>query len=106
MKPAIRYDHLQPEDRMTIASMLQRKCGVRAIARLLRRAPSTISRELGRNTAADAAYGCIRPANSPGRICNPLIWRAATRMQQASSDAAATRQCGWPGAWAAAPTRS
>jgi methyl-accepting chemotaxis protein len=48
----------------------------------------------------------IRPANSPGRICNPLIWRAATRMQQTSSDAAATRQCGWPGAWAAAPTRS
>ena len=57
MQPAIRYDQLQPEDRMTIASMRQRNCGVRAIARMLGRAPSTISRELGRNTATDAAYG-------------------------------------------------
>jgi IS30 family transposase len=51
MQPAIRYDQLRPEDRMTIASMRQRNCGVRAIARLLGRAPSTISRKLGRNTA-------------------------------------------------------
>ena len=57
MSPAARYDQLQPEDRMTIASLLQRNCGVRAIARMLGRAPSTISRELARNTPADAAYG-------------------------------------------------
>jgi IS30 family transposase len=56
----IRYQQLQPEDRMTIASMQQQGCSVRAMARTLQRAPSTICRELARNTPADAAYGSHR----------------------------------------------
>ena len=38
------YQQLQPEDRMTIASMHQQDCSVRAMARTLQRSPSTISR--------------------------------------------------------------
>ena len=42
---------------MTIASMQQRGCSMRAMARMLRRAPSTISRELARNGTPDTTYG-------------------------------------------------
>lgn len=51
------YEQLQPEDRMTIASMHQQGCSMRAMARMLRRSPSTISRELARNAAPDMTYG-------------------------------------------------
>ena len=51
------YTQLQPEDRMTIASMHQQGCSVRAMARTLQRSPSTVSRELTRNTPATLAYG-------------------------------------------------
>jgi IS30 family transposase len=51
------YKQLQPEDRMTIASMQQQGCSVRAMARTLHRAPSTIGRELARNAPLDIAYG-------------------------------------------------
>ena len=60
MESPIRYEQLQPKDRMTIASMQQQGRSVRAMARTLRRAPSTICRELARNTPADAAYGSHR----------------------------------------------
>ena len=43
------YHQLQPEDRVTIASLKQQNYSVRAIARQLRRSPTTISRELQRN---------------------------------------------------------
>ena len=49
MQPAIRNEQLQSEDRMTIAGVSQRNGGVLAIARMLRRAPLTISRELERD---------------------------------------------------------
>ena len=52
-----RYEHLQPEDRMTMASMLQQGLSARAMARALSRSPSTISRELARNTLGDLPYG-------------------------------------------------
>jgi IS30 family transposase len=51
------YQQLQPDDRITIANMSQQGYSVRAISRTLQRAPSTISRELGRNTDAALAYG-------------------------------------------------
>ena len=41
---------------MTIASMQQQGYNVRAMACTLQRAPSTICRELARNTPANAAY--------------------------------------------------
>lgn len=43
------YQHLAPEERGVIGAMAQQGCSVRAIARQLDRAPSTISRELRRN---------------------------------------------------------
>jgi IS30 family transposase len=57
MQDRISYQQLQPEDRITIASMRQQDCSVRAMARMLQRSASTISRELGRNTVGDQAYG-------------------------------------------------
>ncbi len=44
------YRQLQPEDRVTLASLRQQNISIRAIARQLQRCPSTISRELGRNS--------------------------------------------------------
>jgi IS30 family transposase len=52
------YKQLQVEDRITIASLLQQNKGVNEIARLLKRAPSSITRELKRNT--DASTGGYR----------------------------------------------
>jgi transposase, IS30 family len=46
------YRQLQPEDRMTLASLQQQKYSVRAMARVLHRSPSTVSRELSRNADA------------------------------------------------------
>lgn len=43
------YQQLQPEDRVTLASLAQQKFTVRAMAQVLGRSPSTISRELRRN---------------------------------------------------------
>ena len=57
MQNRISYQHLQPEDRMTIASMRQQDCSVRAMARTLQRSASTITRELGRNTVGAQPYG-------------------------------------------------
>jgi IS30 family transposase len=56
MQDQTKYQQLQPEDRMTIASMTQQGCGVRAMARALGRSASTISRELSRNSGL-VAYG-------------------------------------------------
>ncbi|MCS4511950.1 helix-turn-helix domain-containing protein, partial [Xylophilus ampelinus] len=47
---AVPYRQLQPEDRVSIASLRQQNVGIRAIARQLQRARSTISRELERNS--------------------------------------------------------
>jgi transposase, IS30 family len=51
------YIQLQPEDRMTMASMRQQGLSARAMARVLGRSPSTITRELARNTLAALPYG-------------------------------------------------
>ena len=42
---------------MTIASMSQQGCSMRAMARMLHRSPSTISREIERNAPVDLDYG-------------------------------------------------
>lgn len=47
--PSKRYQQLQPEERVTLASLAQQKYSVRAMAQVLGRSPSTISRELRRN---------------------------------------------------------
>lgn len=50
------YTQLQPEDRVTLASLKQQGLGIRAMARVLGRNASTISRELQRNTAPTGRY--------------------------------------------------
>src|SRR2546422_870874 len=47
------YEQLRPEERVLIASMKLQGSSTRAIARVLERPPSTISRELRRNRGAD-----------------------------------------------------
>ncbi|MEM5288483.1 transposase [Paraburkholderia sabiae] len=44
-----RYQQLQPEERLTIASLRQQGSSIRAMARIPRRSSSTVSRELARN---------------------------------------------------------
>ena len=48
-----RFVQLQPEERMTLASLRQWGHGLRAIGELMGRSASTLSRELRRNSAAD-----------------------------------------------------
>lgn len=73
MQDPTRYEQLQPEDRMT-----QRGCSMRAMARMLHRSPSTISREIARNSAADTAYGshaaelCCQTRRRVARPANKL----------------------------------
>ena len=57
------YQQLQPEERMTIASMKQQGSSVRAMARTLGRPASTVSRELTRNTCSAVGYASA-PAQS------------------------------------------
>jgi IS30 family transposase len=56
MKEKAPYQQLQPEERMTIASMKQQGSSVRAMARTLGRSASTVSRELARNTCSTVGY--------------------------------------------------
>lgn len=44
------YSQLQPEERVTLASLKQQNYSIRAMARVLGRPASTISRELQRNS--------------------------------------------------------
>jgi IS30 family transposase len=60
MQDQMKYQKLQPEDRMTIAIMTQQGCGVRAKARARGRSASTISREISRNS--DAVSYCSHMA--------------------------------------------
>lgn len=50
------YRQLQPEDRVTLASLKQQNFSVREIASALGRSASTISRELRRNTSSAGQY--------------------------------------------------
>jgi IS30 family transposase len=78
MQDPTTYQQLQPEDRITIATIRQRGFSVRAIARTLERAPSTIAREVARNTSAGQIYGshhaqlravaCRRNARGNGKL--------------------------------------
>jgi IS30 family transposase len=58
------YQHLKPEDRMTIASLMQQNFSQRDIAQLIGCSASTISRELVRNT-----QGKTHDSQSAQRAC-------------------------------------
>ncbi|WP_035226632.1 IS30 family transposase [Paracidovorax oryzae] len=90
-----RYTHLQPEERLTLASLVQQGWSGRSIARLLGRSPSTVCRELARNStprdgyalqSAQAACQARRRAARPAPklhphsrlwriVCDLLLWR-------------------------------
>ena len=75
--PQRRYQQLQPEDRVTLASLIQQKYTVRDIALVLGRSQSTISRELLRNAqpagyASTAASACALQRRRQGRASNKL----------------------------------
>jgi IS30 family transposase len=75
--PQRRYQQLQPEDRVTLASLIQQKYTVREIALVLGRSPSTVSRELRRNAqpagyASTAARTCALQRRRQGRAPNKL----------------------------------
>ncbi|MFC7411888.1 IS30 family transposase, partial [Hydrogenophaga atypica] len=75
--PPRRYQQLQTEDRVTLASLVQQKFGVREMALVMGRSPSTISRELRRNAqpagyASAAACACAQQRRSQGRPPNKL----------------------------------
>ena len=57
MKQARQYQQLDYEERQTIAIGREQGLSIRAIARILNRAPSTISREIERNCGG-ATYAC------------------------------------------------
>ena len=65
MNERTRYQQLQPEDRITIASMRQQSLSMRAMARMLGRSASTISRELERNTLGELPY-----ASHSAQVCS------------------------------------
>jgi transposase, IS30 family len=62
-----KYQQLQPEERVTIASLKQQGWSVRAMARTLGRPASTISRELARNTCELYGYTSARAQASRDR---------------------------------------
>lgn len=75
--PHRRYQQLQPEDRVTLASLVQQKYMVRDIALVLGRSSSTISREPLRNAqptgdASTAAGACAPQRRRQGRAPNML----------------------------------
>ena len=61
------YQQLQAEERAVIMLMQIQKCSIRDIARTLRRAPSSISRELLRNTCPDTPI--YDPVSAGHRAC-------------------------------------
>ena len=57
MKPKQEYKQLDYQERQTIAVCLELGLSIRAIARVLDRAPSTVCREINRNSGG-TAYSC------------------------------------------------
>lgn len=57
MKQERQYPQISYQERQTIAIGLEQRLSIRAIARILNRSPSTISREIDRNCGG-AAYSC------------------------------------------------
>ena len=75
--PSKSYQQLQPEERMTIASLLQQRCSITQIAQRLKRSAVTISGELKRNAqdgcyASQVATTCTRQRRRSGRPAKKL----------------------------------
>ena len=53
------YQHLNINERTVIAQLKKSKVSIREIARILHRSPSTISRELKRNSYNTGVHYCL-----------------------------------------------
>ena len=60
MEDSRTYKQLRPEERLVIASMKLQGASTRAMARVLARPLSTVSRELRRNASSQGGY-CVLP---------------------------------------------
>src|SRR5258708_26462159 len=79
------YQQLQPEERLTIASLHLQGSSIRAMARILGRSPATVSRELMRNSSpvgyssvpAEALSAALLSAGRrPAKLClQNVFWR-------------------------------
>ena len=65
MHERTRYQQLQPEERLTIASLHLQGSSIRAMARILGRSPATVSRELTRNSSLLATHPCPLKHSGP-----------------------------------------
>lgn len=66
------YAHLRAEDRETLSLGLTHGYSLRRVARVLGRSPSTISRELARNSTRDRPYrACTAQTLARARACQP-----------------------------------
>ena len=79
--PLKHYKQIQPEERVTLASLHFQKFTVQEIARTLGRAPSTITRELSRNSigghyASKAAVVCAAERRIKARMPQSCIKKA------------------------------
>ncbi|NJN70819.1 MAG: IS30 family transposase [Nitrospira sp.] len=66
------YRHLSAEERETVSLGLARGHSIRAMARILGRAPSTVSREVSRNATRGHPYrACTAQTQAAARACQP-----------------------------------
>ncbi len=66
------YRHLSAEERETVSLGLAHGLSIRAMAQLLGRAPSTVSRELSRNATRGHPYrACTAQTQAAARACQP-----------------------------------
>ena len=73
------YTHLSAEDRETLSLGLTHGHSLRTMARVLGRAPSTVSRESARNTTRGRPYrACTAQVQAVARACQPR--RPRTRL--------------------------
>jgi transposase, IS30 family len=70
--PKRSYTHLSAEERETLSVGLAQGQSLRRLARLLGRAPSTLSREYARNTTRGHSYRvCTAQPQAVSRACQP-----------------------------------
>lgn len=71
------YKHLTHEERFTIATLLSKKYPQSKIAEIIRRHPSTVSRELKRNTHANCTYDSDRASQKAKLRASQATCRAS-----------------------------
>ena len=65
------YTHLSAEEREMLSLGLAQGRSLRAMARVLRAGPSTVSREYARNTRGTSYWACTAQRLAAARACQP-----------------------------------